>query len=60
MISEKQYGRCGNNKIEECELEEWVGGKRCRKEGGSMSITSAQGYEMRIARMGDKIGDPPN
>jgi hypothetical protein len=22
---------------------------RCRKEGGSMSITSAQGYEMRIA-----------
>jgi hypothetical protein len=24
-----------------------------------MSITSAQGYEMRIARMGDKISDPP-
>jgi hypothetical protein len=24
-----------------------------------MSIKSAQGYEMRIARMGDKIGDPP-
>jgi len=24
-----------------------------------MSITSAQGYEMRIARTGDKIGDPP-
>jgi hypothetical protein len=24
-----------------------------------MSITSAQSYEMRIARMGDKVGDPP-
>ena len=24
-----------------------------------MSITSAQGYEMRIARTGDNIGDPP-
>jgi hypothetical protein len=28
-------------------------------DGGSMSIASAQGYEMRIARTGDKIGDPP-
>jgi hypothetical protein len=25
-----------------------------------MSITSAQGYEMRIARTGDKIADPPS
>jgi hypothetical protein len=24
-----------------------------------MSITSAQGYEMRIARQGDRIADPP-
>jgi hypothetical protein len=24
-----------------------------------MSITSAQSYEMRIARTGDKIADPP-
>ena len=24
-----------------------------------MSITSAQSYEMRIARTADKIGDPP-
>jgi hypothetical protein len=24
-----------------------------------MSITSAQGYEMRIARTGDEIGAPP-
>jgi hypothetical protein len=24
-----------------------------------MSITTAQGYEMRIARTGDKISDPP-
>ena len=24
-----------------------------------MSITSAQGYEMRITRKGDKIADPP-
>ena len=24
-----------------------------------MSITSAQGYEMRISRSGDKISDPP-
>ena len=24
-----------------------------------MSITSAQGYEMRITRSGDRIGDPP-
>ena len=29
------------------------------QEGGSMSITSAQSYEMRIARTGDKIADPP-
>jgi hypothetical protein len=28
-------------------------------DGGSMSITSAQGYEMRISRSGDKISDPP-
>jgi hypothetical protein len=25
-----------------------------------MSITSAQSYEMRIARKGDKISDPPH
>jgi len=47
------------NEIEEWELEEWVGRKRCPKEGGRMSITSAQSYEMRIARTGDKIADPP-
>jgi hypothetical protein len=29
------------------------------KEAGSMSITSAQSYEMRIARTGDKVADPP-
>jgi hypothetical protein len=28
-------------------------------DGGSMSITSAQSYEMRISRSGDKISDPP-
>jgi len=28
-------------------------------DGRSMSITSAQGYEMRIAREGDRIADPP-
>jgi len=36
----------------------WVR-KRCRNGGRSMSITSAQSYEMRIARIGDKITDPP-
>jgi hypothetical protein len=25
----------------------------------AMSITSAQGYEMRITWKGDRIGDPP-
>jgi hypothetical protein len=29
------------------------------KDGGSMSITSAQSYEMRISRSSDKITDPP-
>jgi hypothetical protein len=38
---------------------ECPGRNRCRNEGGSMSITSAQSYEMRIARSGDKIADPP-
>src|SRR5215510_12244117 len=47
------------NEIEEWELEKWIERKRCRKEGRSMSITSAQSYEMRIARTGDKIADPP-
>ena len=28
-------------------------------EGGSMSITSAQSYEIRIARSGAKMTDPP-
>jgi len=47
------------NEIEEWELEKWVARKRYRKEEGNMSITSAQSYEMRIARTGDKVGDPP-
>jgi hypothetical protein len=29
------------------------------EDGGSMSITSAQSYEMRISRSSDKITDPP-
>jgi hypothetical protein len=28
-------------------------------DGGTMSITSAQSYEMRITRKGDTISDPP-
>ena len=30
-----------------------------RNDGGNMSITSAQSYELRIAREGDRIADPP-
>jgi hypothetical protein len=45
------------NKIEEWELETM--GWTQTMPGGSMSITSVQSYEMRIARTGDKIGDPP-
>jgi hypothetical protein len=45
------------NEIEEWELETM--GWTQTMPGGSMSITSVQSYEMRIARTGDKIGDPP-
>jgi hypothetical protein len=47
------------NEIEEWELEMgWTANDETMPEG-SMSITSAQSYEMRIARTGDKIDDPP-
>jgi hypothetical protein len=37
----------------------WGFANDAARKGGRMSITSAQSYEMRIARTGDNIADPP-
>ena len=52
MKSRKGSSICGNS-VEPVRANQVV-------EGMTMAITSAQGYEMRITRRGDRTADPPD